>query len=230
MRLWRGSDVTVLIPTIPGREALLQRALYSVSQQKIQPAAVVVEVDTGRTGAAATRNRALERVDTEWVAFLDDDDEMLPTHVKLCLVAANHTQADLVYTYPEFVGGHDPLATVDELGRFTPHPVNVPFGPLQEAWLRTQGNFIPVTNLVRTNAVKAVGGFPEPYSMDVAGASNDCEDALLLVKLLDAGARFYHYCGVRTWRYHVYGGNTGGRPAGRMHELDGRLISNWGDR
>src|SRR5688572_23141817 len=104
------SDTTVVIPTIPGRERLLARSLASVDAQERAPFAVIVEVDTGRTGAAATRNRALEKVTTRFVAWLDDDDQLLPAHLRVLEEQAALTGADLVYPGMVAVGGRDPLA------------------------------------------------------------------------------------------------------------------------
>jgi len=75
--------ITVIVPTIPTRGELLNRALETVAAQTLQPAGVIVEMDQKREGAATVRNRALDRVSTEFVAFLDDDDELLPNHLKL---------------------------------------------------------------------------------------------------------------------------------------------------
>lgn len=216
-----GQDVTVVIATIPGREDLLGRALRSVNAQQILAANVVVAHDDERAGAAATRNRAVAAVETDWVAFLDDDDELLPNHLRVMLRGANRSGADLIYTYAEFAGGRDPLAACDNQRRLVPEPINVAWGTQQQWWLRNAGNFIPVTNLVRTSAIRAVGGFPRPYGFQ-AKTSRDCEDYGLLLALLDGGYRFHHVCGVRTWRYHFHGANTGGRGADRMHELGGR--------
>jgi glycosyltransferase involved in cell wall biosynthesis len=93
------SDVTVVIPTIPPRSHLLQRAVASVHDQMVQPKMTVIEYDKNHEGAAVTRNRGLERVETEFVAFLDDDDELLPNHLELCLDEIERTGADLVYPW-----------------------------------------------------------------------------------------------------------------------------------
>jgi glycosyltransferase involved in cell wall biosynthesis len=229
----RGENVSVVIPTIPGREELLQRAVRSVQTQQVRPAMLELELDVDRTGAAATRNRALERVNTPWVAFLDDDDEWLPNHLKVLLRAANNPalRPDLVFSYAEFVGGRDPLACCSN-GQLIAEPINVAFGTAQADHLRSDrrarcmhcgyecGNFIPCCYLVRTDAIRAVGGFPEPYSMPEVRSGGDCEDYLCLLKMLDNGARFYHVPGVRTWRYYFHGANTGGRGADRLHELE----------
>jgi glycosyltransferase involved in cell wall biosynthesis len=216
----RGSDVTVLIVTIPGREEMLHRAVESVAAQTIKPARVVVGRDKERLGAATARNKALEQVKTEWVAILDDDDEFLPDHLRTLIRGANLSGADLIFSYPEFVGGRDPLACLDDNGTLVPEPINIPFGPVQEYGLRKYGNFIPCTVLVRTALVRQVGGYPEPYSMPEVTVSADCEDYLLLLRLLDAGASFYHVTGVRTWRYTYHDGNLGGRGVNRMHEIE----------
>jgi hypothetical protein len=216
-----GDDVTVVIPTIPGREDLLARAIASVNAQTL-PVVVGIQMDDYRRGAAWCRNTALTMVDTAFVAWLDDDDTLLPNHVQTLVDGQNETGADLVFSYAEFIGGRDPLACCQD-GRLVAEPVDVPFGPQQRdhldsrqspfcPWCGAQrGNFIPVTNLVRTEAIRAVGGFPEPNSMPDVAMSGDCEDYLALLRLLDAGAQFHHVLGRRTWQYHVHGANTGGR-------------------
>lgn len=217
----KASDVTVVIPTIEGREQLLTRALRSIERQQVKPAHVVVQLDASRAGAAATRNAAMEHVNTKWVAWLDDDDEFMPNHVKVLVRGANASQADLIFTYANFMGGDDPLACINNSGVWISEPINVPFGPTQRLALKKYGNFIPVTYMVKTELVNRVGGFPEPYGFESA-YSNDCEDYGLLLRFLDAGAKFHHVCGVRTWVYHFHGSNLGGRGLARMPELGSR--------
>ena len=110
---------------------------------------------------------------TRWVAWLDDDDELLPCHLAALVDAGERLDADLVYSYAEFVGGRDPLATSVN-GRLVT-PLGVPFGAEQERHIREVGNFIPVTNLVNAGLARRVGGFPQPNSFP-AVASGDCED------------------------------------------------------
>src|SRR4051812_9475074 len=209
----RSRNVSVAIPSIPGREELLGRALDSVQAQTVAPQRVLVHTDVERHGAAWTRNRLLAQVRTSWVAWLDDDDELLPDHLQVLLDGANQSGADLIFSNPIVVGVPDPLAVCDDDGRVVQSPVNVPFGPAQEQWLRERGNFVPVTTLVRTSALRTIDGFPDPHSVPVPASSNSgqCEDYLALIKLLDAGYRFHHVLGLRTWLYHVHGANVGGR-------------------
>lgn len=177
------SGITVVIPTIPTRAALLARAVASVEAQTLPPAVVIVEHDHDREGPAVTRNRALERVQTSHVAFLDDDDILYPDHLRLLARFARLGQFDVAYP------GYD----CDD------DPVNM-FGiPFSAAFLRRR-NFIPVTVLARTEKVREAGGFqPQP---DENG--DPCEDWGLWLAMLRSGARFGHLP-QKTWRW-----NTGG--------------------
>lgn len=184
-------NITVLVPTIRPRVDSVARALLSVRAQTLPPVSVLVEEDRGRLGAAAVRNRMLRRVATEWVAFLDDDDELLPDHLKLCARYATLSSVDVVYPGYECVGGEDPV-----------NCFGIPF----DASLLKRRNFIPVTVLARTELVRAAGGFqPRP---DEHG--DPCEDWGLWLSMLDSGAKFGHLP-VRTWRWHL-GDTTKGRP------------------
>lgn len=202
--------VAVVIPTIPGREDLFERAMISVRAQRRTPDQVVVERDTNRTGAAQSRNRALERVEADVVAWLDDDDEMKPNHLMACMRVLELDQSlDLVYPTPVIIGGKDPTATSFQ-GNWA-LPWGIRFGPEQEAHLRKNGSFIPITHLVRTVAVRAAGGFPEGGVLDTGRYQG--EDERYLIRLLDNGARFGHL-DAKTWKWHVHYGNTGGRGDG----------------
>jgi glycosyltransferase involved in cell wall biosynthesis len=179
-------NVTVVIPTIDDHHEQLDRALASVQTQSLPPDEIELEFDRLRTGAAATRNRALERVTTEYVAFLDDDDELKPNHLRACVRFARLTGVDLVY--PWFDGE-------DGIGMF-----GVPFDPV----LLRRRNYIPVTVLVRTELVRKVGGF-----VDHPDDNGDpCEDWGLWLALLDAGAVFGHLP-QRTWIWHKGAGTRG---------------------
>lgn len=181
-------NITVVVPTIAPRIHLLERAIVSVASQTLRPAVVRVVEDRRREGAAATRNRALADVRTDWVAFLDDDDVLYPNHLKLCARMATLQQLDVVYP------GYD----CDD------DPVNC-FGIPFDASLLKQRNFIPVTVLARTELVRAAGGFQE--HPDEHG--NPCEDWGLWLAMLERGAKFGHLP-IRTWRWNL--GGTKGRP------------------
>jgi glycosyltransferase involved in cell wall biosynthesis len=183
-------DITVLIPTIPGRRDQLDRAVLSAQRQTYPPARILLQLDQDREGAAATRNKALQQVDTEWVAFLDDDDELYPEHLKLCGRAAKLNHADVIYP------GYD--ADQDPVGCF-----GLPF----DGELLQHRNFIPVTTLCRTEAVLEAGGFQAHPDEN----GDPCEDWGLWLAMAERGARFVHLP-VRTWRWNNGNMTTRGRP------------------
>jgi hypothetical protein len=182
--------ITVVTPTILGREKQLERAGESVFAQTL-PAAWLVQHDTRREGPAVVRNRMLADVTTDWVAFLDDDDEFLPQHLMLCARYARLSGLDVVYPGYECVGGEDPV-----------NCFGIPF----DASLLKQRNFIPVTVLARTELVRAAGGFQERPDEN----GDPCEDHGLWLAMLANGAKFGHLP-QKTWRWHL-GDTTRGRP------------------
>lgn len=183
-------DITIVIPTISVRAVELERAVASVMSQTLPPSVVLIEEDKYRQGPAFVRNRVLERVTTEWVAFLDDDDEFLPNHLKLCARYARLSGVDVVYPGYEVDGGEDPV-----------NCFSVPF----DGSLLKKRNFIPVTTLCRTQRVVAAGGFQD--HPDEHG--DPCEDWGLWLAMLARGAKFGHLP-IRTWRWNL--GGTKGRP------------------
>lgn len=200
------SSVTVMIPSIPGREDMLQRALDSVSVQRRQPDAVHVERDPTRTGAAATRNRGLRHVTTKYVALLDDDDWLLPNHLETLMQVAEDTDADVVYPTPRFVG-HDPRCVrVGIDGKLVP-PWGLEWTEQHRNYLITRGNFIPVTTLVKVRSIRRVGGFPERGDIDFNLSPH--EDWLMFRRLAKQGFRFVH-CPEETWVWEKGTHHTGG--------------------
>lgn len=166
--------------------------------QTLKPAAVIVEWDHRRTGAAATKNRALSQVATEYVAFLDDDDEFLPEHLDTLRAYADSTDADVVYSIPR-VPGTNFVSTEPQYGK--------PF----DAEVLRQRSFIQTTSLVRTELFKQAGGFQTP-------PGSDYDDWGAWLALLDLGAKFVHAPEVTfIWNHYGVGrpgvlGNTSGRP------------------
>lgn len=188
----KASDVTVVVPTIPPRSRLLSRALLSVSAQTRPVSAVVIAQDLDGSGAWDTRNRGALHVRTEWCAFLDDDDELLPHHVETLLELADSSNAGVVWGWFDVVGGVDPF----------PQHRGRPFDP--EA-----PHIVPITYMVRTEvlfeAMHATGGFVA----DHAGAW-DNQDAPVFTAAARTGGTA---CTAETtWLWHHHGRNTSGLP------------------
>lgn len=184
-------NITLIMAAIPSRlgpNGPYERAIASIRAQTFKPAKVRIVLDETGAGAAATRNRGLKDVDTEYCAFLDDDDELYPDHLKILARSARLSGADVIYP------GYD----CDD------DPVNC-FGIPFDGQMLQQTNFIPVTTLCRTEKVLAAGGF-QPHS-DVNG--DPCEDWGLWLAMAGQGATFMHLP-VRTWRWNP--GGTRGKP------------------
>lgn len=208
-------DITVCIATIPPRQKLLRRALASVVAQTLQPAAIVVEYDHGHAGAAETKNRAAEKADTPWLAFLDDDDQFLPHHLRTLResvqsgVIWNHPGswgADVAYSIPDVP---QLPARRDPDGRY-----GLPF----DAYELRRRSYIQTTSLIRRAAFGNAGGFQLPDRTMPDGSPCPYDDWGLWLAMLDQGARFLHVPEVTfIWNHWGRGepgvpGNTSGQP------------------
>lgn len=188
-RLRQGITVCIACHPARVRNGMLQRAFNSAVTQTLQPAAIVVVNDLEREGAGHTRQRLLESVNTEWIAWLDSDDEWDATHLeKLYRVALD---TDSVYVYSWFKSPYDPL------GHF-----GLPFNPCTP-------HHTTMNVLVQTELAREVGFPPTevgPFSNEdwafITGVSKlACERGLKMTHLAE-----------RTWTYHMAGQNSSGRP------------------
>jgi len=184
-----GSDITVVIPSIPPRAGLLHsRALPSVLAQSLPPDEVIIAIDHDRKGAGPTRTRALRRVATEWVAFLDDDDELLSQHLETLKHWAVKKDADVVWSWFSAPDGGDVL------------------GARGRQWDPANPHTFPITALVRTSFAQRCE-FPAPVTDNFSG-----DDFPFWTCVSAAGARFFHVSDI-TWRWwNKHGGNTSGAP------------------
>lgn len=198
------TTVGVSIASIPPRAKMLARALRSVCAQTWEPNQIVVHIDHEGVGAAEAKNRALAAISTEWVAFLDDDDEFHPPHLEALYTCAQQTGADLVYPWFTGINSDGLFAVPDEHGR-----LRTPFGQpwiddIHIPYIRQAGNFIPTTVLCRTELARQVGGFVGRDGTDSG------DDYGLWMRLLDAGAKFAHLP-ERTWQWNGHDAHTSGQ-------------------
>jgi len=197
------SDITVVIPTHPGRDVnMLARAIHSVWAQTRKPDVVIVSQDLERRGAGHTRNKGLFAANTTYTAFLDSDDELLPDHLDTLWQAMEADRATIMaYSWFEPVGMPDPL------GHFgLPFNIETP-------------HHTTVTTMVDTYAAQAAGGFPEQGEGSTDGCLND--DWIFLLRMCEyakQGVGAYGEPGKivhvpkKTWRYHGHSSNTSGKP------------------
>lgn len=184
--------ITVCIPAHPARfrSGLLLRALQSVTSQTLQPDRIIVLNDGDREGVGVIRQRLLDQVLTEWVAWIDSDDEWSPEHLEKLKQVADETGSVYVFS------GYRALA--DPLGHF-----GIPFNPCSP-YHTTMGI------LERTDLAKEVG-FP-PSASHGSFSNEDWAHITGFAKLAcDRGLRMTHLA-ERTWTYHMGHGNTSGLP------------------
>jgi glycosyltransferase involved in cell wall biosynthesis len=181
-------DVTVVIPTIPPRVEMLKRAVQSVMAQTWPAAAIAVSVDNNHDGAWTNRNRGLAMVQTEWTAFLDDDDELLPIHLERLSRWQASSGADMVWGWFEVVGGTDPF----------PHYRGRQYNP-------EKPHIIPITYMARTEMLQAGPGF----QADEIGCW-DNQDQPVIDSIVAQGGKLFA-CNDITWRWWHHDKNTSGR-------------------
>ena len=182
------SGITVAIPTIPPRPAVLMEAIGSAWMNTVKPVGFSIALDSEGEGAATTRNRALMGVNSPWVAFLDDDDLMMTDHLEKLKRHAEETGADFVYSWFYAEGFKDPFPESHYLNEFDPE------NPIETT----------ITTLVRTELAKEVQFQPIPERQFNGG-----EDYNFVLNCIKAGAKISHLVD-RTWIYRNHGFNTSG--------------------
>ena len=186
--------VSVITPTIPGREQFLAECRESVRAQTVAPAAHIVRSDdpgerdrAGKEDHMVSQHNALmELVETEWLAVLHDDDTYLPHHIET--IAPYLLDHDVVYTY----------STTPQVSR-----VLVNDWPQAQIVAALEGaNILPACAAIRTSVMREVGGWQHELKPLYSDWSN-------WLRLARAGARFYGVP-VETWGYRFHPGQTCG--------------------
>jgi glycosyltransferase involved in cell wall biosynthesis len=181
-------EITVIIPTIPPRRAMLNRATDSIRAQTHQAKATMAVRDDDHIGAGPVRTVGLMRVETDWVAFLDDDDEFKPDHLAKLCQAQDDTGADVLWPWFEVVGGTDPFP--EHRGK---------------QWDIKAPHIFPICVLVRTELAQKTTGF--------RGTTGDWmrDDFPFYEQIWKMGGIFHHIPDI-TWKWHHHFANTSGQP------------------
>lgn len=194
------ADLTVLVTTIPTRQDRLRVALDSIDAQTLKPYDVVVQMDTEKVGAPGNRDKGIKRVNTNYVALLDDDDYFYPDHLDTLYQAAIDTDADIVYSWFDVEGGTDPF------------PQN--FG---KPWNPDEPVQTTVTVLAKTAMIRQAGGYMNTDSLteeeleSFSQGNTVGEDFRMVAAANKQGAKIVHVA-KRTWAYVHHQSNTSGRP------------------
>lgn len=166
----------------------LRRALESALSQTVEPHEVLCVDDgsedgslavmreygscitvcaRGHEGVVSARNFALSRVKTDWVIFLDADDQLAPSYLEDCLGQADRKRADVVYTDMEFFGSQQGIFRAGQYHLYR---------------LRKY-NFVHGSALMRSSCIRNVGGYKEEMK-------DGFEDWELYLSLAESGVRF----------------------------------------
>ena len=187
----RTVDVTAAIAAIPPRvDNLLLEAVNSIHGQTVALAGgISVALDVNREGAARTRQRALDAVRTEWVAFLDDDDFWYPHHVETLLNLQQKTNADFLYSW--FDGNNPfPMHRGRQFNAAEPH--------------HTTMNVMVRTEIAREAGFLMPDG---PLHQDWMG-----EDWMFIMRCAEISCANFQGTAEITWHYRLHGKHTSGLP------------------
>ena len=168
--------VAVITPTVDSRAVLLEECKASVKAQTWKGEIFhAISVDVSKEGAAVTRNKIVQGLDPsyEWVAFVDDDDLLMPEHI--ATLVSHSDGADVVYSDCQANG----FVKTWNTREFT-------YAEVKEA------NYIPVTVLMRRSMFEKVGGFDLTHYPG--------EDQWMFLNAALVGARF-QYVPKITWTY-----------------------------
>lgn len=211
-------DVSVIVPAYMS-ETFIARALNSIAGQTALPREVIV-VDDGSTdgttaaaeacrdalgavdlkifrqdnlGAGAARNRAVREAGCTYLAFLDADDEWLPTKLERSFAVLSGENLDLVAHNYTAVSPDGTESRVDCHARFQS-------GPDAFVTLYRKGFLATSTLVARRDLVIAAGGFDE--------ALGNAQDFELWLTVLAAADRRFTVFDAALTRYHVTAGSV----------------------
>ncbi len=159
--------------------------------QTLAPASLAVHCDYGE-GAWSARNKAVAMAQTEWIAFVDDDDEMLPHHLESLWYLASERKADVASSWFNVIGGVDPF------------PAN-----RGEDWDVKDPHVFPITVLVKRSLIMESGALFKSDSRQTGDW--EVQDFPFWRSLSDAGGVFAQTAEI-TWNWHHHSANTSGLP------------------
>jgi glycosyltransferase involved in cell wall biosynthesis len=162
-------------------------ALQSVYSQEYGVDEICVAIDKNKDGAWKTRQRATDMANTDWIAYLDDDDMLYPQHIRLLMECALARDADYVFSY------FDLTRTPDILGYFGKQFDN------------NNPHHTTMTVLVRTKLAQSVQFTPR-LPEHIAGG----EDWRFLLSCVNKGAKIVHLP-EQTWWWRMHDSHTSGR-------------------
>ena len=129
------SSITFITAVAPYHTDLLPLAIESVQRQTVKCEHIIF-YDTLMQGAGYARNQALAQVKTDFTAFLDADDQVLPAFAEHTLRAFDGTH----YIYTDFIYDGKRINSPDKDHYITGNDVFIT-GLIPTVWLRDIGGF-----------------------------------------------------------------------------------------
>lgn len=148
------SELTFIIPIGPAHQHLAARAIASVEAQTI-PCTLLSQVDNKREGPGAIRNRLLAQVTTPFVSFLDADDWIEPDFAERTLAEYEHIGGGR-YIFTDWFKEDGTIVETPCLNGANGEAIGA---PSRKPYCG--GTWHPLTTLLPTEWVRAVGGFDE---------------------------------------------------------------------
>lgn len=158
--------LSILIPTLQNRAALLQRLMSSIEPHR-DPAKIVILklLDRGQETTGRKRQRLLEAAQTPYVAFVDDDDDLSPDYFPLVLAAMEKSPDVVGFKLAQFDG--------KERSATAWHSVDAK-GVKDRGWWSEEGSkgqqfhyrWPNHLNPIRTEIARAVGYSDKTYGED----------------------------------------------------------------
>jgi glycosyltransferase involved in cell wall biosynthesis len=188
----KNTSVSVIVPTCNRRD-MLGRCLSSILSQTLQPFEIIVVNDAGEPvadiiaehnssgliryethttnqGASAARNTGLRLAKGAYIAYLDDDDTYLPSHLQTVVSALQSSECRFGYSYAEYVIDDRQDGAIVHVGRVQPYS-DIPYS--RDRLL--VNNFIPTPTWVfERTLLESVGYFDEHFAA--------CEDWEWLIR------------------------------------------------
>jgi glycosyltransferase involved in cell wall biosynthesis len=186
------SDISVIIPYY-NREQYVDEAVQSVLRQTLKPLEIIIVNDCSRessrryldryadlctildlkvnVGLAGSRNAGIRAARGQFIALLDDDDIWLPEKLeKQRKYVEEHPGCSAVHSQ---VWAFFPDKQQQLWSSFNAGPMPLSDALLDERWV------VPSTLMVRTNVIRALGGFDERF--------RECEDRDFMIRCAAAG-------------------------------------------
>jgi glycosyltransferase involved in cell wall biosynthesis len=208
--------ITAIVPTCD-RPPLLERALRSIVAQEFLPTEIIVVDDAGEghenvtrralesccltgvrvvananaKGASGARNTGADLATSELLAFLDDDDEWLPSYLAQAVSRCNWSELDMVCTdlLCQFDDG------VDRVAKSAPDRL------APDLFLARNPGLVGSNIIIRRSLYREIGGFNESLP--------SCNDLDLGIRLSLRGGVRYLNLQQRLVRLYQHTGPTG---------------------